>query len=544
MKTYTRRAMLRTTGQALFLGSFAAQRALSAGISREVCRGLVIGEEAGSAVGEQVLAEGGNAVDAAVAACLASCVATPARCGVGGYGGHMTIAQANGKVTCIDFNSEAPAAARPDMYPLEPDGKVSGDINVHGWKAVGVPGTLAGLQLAASKYGTRSFRQLVQPALKIAREGVPISAVFARAIRGALPRFRADPGSARLYLKAGQPLAEGDLLRNPDLAELLAQLAEDNSVESFYRGEIGRKLAEQFAKHGGLVTVEDLAEYHAREVKPLKMTAGKYEIWTAPLTAGGLTVLQALSILCQFSRNELDHDLTGTQIRLEAMRLAWKDRLKDFADPEKVKVSDKYLSKAYIRELSNVGRVAVQEQRPVVMQIPNHEEEGTNNLSAMDWRGNMVAVTITQGGGFGAQVTAEGLGVTLGHGMSRFDPHPRHPNAPGPRKRPLHNMCPSVVTVAGKPLAAIGGAGGVKIPNSLFEVLYQFLLNDKPMQRALESPRLQCTGTLQVSAEKNFPVADLEYLKKIGYRVTPGESARISTVWLDSASGHCAKAMR
>jgi gamma-glutamyltranspeptidase/glutathione hydrolase len=212
-KKFSRREMLRRTGQAAAVGALGFSFHLRAAqlLQSKSPKGAISGEENGAKVGERILAEGGNAIDAAVAAALMSCVATPSRCGVGGYGGHMTIAlKGSKKVASIDFNTMAPAAMRADIYPLDENGRVEGRRNFFGWLAVGVPGTLAGLQLALERYGTRTFRELVQPAIEAAENGVVVTEVFQRAIRSALPRFRDDAGSAKVYLRDGQPPAVGE----------------------------------------------------------------------------------------------------------------------------------------------------------------------------------------------------------------------------------------------------------------------------------------------------------------------------------------------
>ena len=143
----------------------------------------------------------------------------------------------------------------------------------------------------------------------------------------------------------------------------------------------------------------------------------------------------------------------------------------------------------------------MQEKHPLALEVQKHTDEGTNSISSVDRHGNLVAITLTQGGSFGAQVTVEGLGLTLGHGMSRFDPHPGHPNAPGPGKRPLHNMCPSIVLRDDQPVLAVGAAGGVRIPNAIFDVLTSYVLRGAPIELAVAPPRLHCTGTLDVAVE-------------------------------------------
>jgi len=550
---YTRREMLALTGQALAAGALGSRFCLAAEEESptedqaEGRFGAVAGHAMAAKIGREVLTNGGNAVDAAVAAALTACVVTPTRCGIGGYGGHLTLALAGGrKVTSIDFNTMAPAAARQDMYPLDEQGEVKERVNFHGWLAAGVPGILAGLQLALHRYGTRSFRELAQPAIELARNGFTVTEGFARSIRGALARFRNDPGSAKLYLIDGEPPKAGDLHRNPELADLLATLAKRNSVDSFYRGDIAQRVAEAFQKNGGLVTAKDMAAYKAREMKPLQMKWKNCAVHTAPLTAGGLTVLEALSILKALGWDGLHPSPAAAHAWLEALRVAWHDRLRWLGDPEKVKVPvSRLLSSQYARETATKIKAAVNAARP--LDIEGHdvlEEEGTVNISSVDRRGNMVAMTLTHGGTFGAQITVDGLGLTLGHGMSRFRPQPGHPNAPGPGKRPLNNMCPSVVLRDGKPVLALGGAGGLRIPNGIYAVLTHCLERGEPMTEAVAAPRLHCTGTLEVTVERSWPKAEADYLAQIGFAVRNGTVAHISAVSFNPQTGECRGVMR
>jgi gamma-glutamyltranspeptidase/glutathione hydrolase len=202
------------------------------------------------------------------------------------------------------------------------------------------------------------------------------------------------------------------------------------------------------------------------------------------------------------------------------------------------------LSASYAQGLAAKVAAAVKTKRPVEIEVRKHTDEGTNNITSVDAEGNMVAMTLTQGGAFGAQVTADGLGLTLGHGMSRFDPHPEHPNAPAPGKRPLHNMCPSVVLRDGKPLLAIGGAGGVRIPNAIYDVLGQYIMRGASIEEAIAAPRLNCTGTLDVLVEQEWPKDSVTDLTEIGFKVQTGESARVSAVTHDAKSGESRAAMR
>jgi gamma-glutamyltranspeptidase / glutathione hydrolase len=548
---YSRRRMLVRTGQTIAVGaivfpflSFGRADSNPAGKF-----GAVVGNPAGSIgpkIGERILADGGNAVDAAVAAALAACVGSPHLCGVGGYGGHMMLAMAGGKhITCLDFNTVAAAAARPDMYPFDENGEVKGDANRYGWLASGVPGTLAGLQLALDKHGTRSFRELVQPAVELARNGTAMDGVCANTIHNSAARLRADPGSAKLYLTNGDSPKAGDLLRNPDLAEMLSTLAQRNSVDSFYRGDIAQIIAGAFQKHGGLVTLRDLAAYHAREVKPLKWKGNGFEVLTAPLTAGGLTALETLSVLKALKWKDRAASPLKTHALLEALRLAWKDRLELLGDPEMVKVPVKrLLSSDHARELAAQADHAAQAGKALELKVETSNGPGTTNISSVDRQGNVVAVTLTHGGGFGAQVTVEGLGVTLGQGMYKFNPHPANPNAPGPGKRPLHNMCPTVILGQDKTTVAVGGAGGQMIPNALLGFLISYVLQKGSMSQALAVPRIHTTGTLDVNVEADWPPADTEHLTQAGFNVRAAPSAKLSAVSLHAGTGEYGSGLR
>lgn len=540
--------MLKRTSQVAVFGALGArfsfgQETLASVQSHAIA---VTGQRIGEEVGERVLAEGGNAVDAAVAAALAVCVAMPSACGIGGYGGVLTLALAGGKkVVAIDFNSTAPAAARPDMYPLTPDGEVEGRVNFHGWLAAGVPGTLAGLELALKLYGTRPFRDVVQPALKLARDGVEVTGDYAAMLRGAMPRFAADSGSARTYLKNGEPPKRGDTLKNPDLAGLLETLARRDSVDSFYRGDIAKHIAREFKKHGGLVTEEDLAAFQAREVEPLRLTLGDFTVYTSPLTAGGLTTLEALGILQALGWDKLPATPEREHASIEALRWSWRDRLELLGDPEFVDVPvAKLLSADYLQRASAKVRAAVKARKPLDLTVPREKDAGTTNISAVDRHGNMVALTVTQGAPFGARVTVEGLGLTLGHGMSRFVPKPGHPNSIAPRKRPLHNMCPAVVLRRGQPVLALGGSGGLKIPNAIFDVIRRYVWEGQTAAEAVGGPRSHTTGALDLIFRGDWPKADLAYLREVGFNAKRGGSAAVSAVALDAKTGASAMTTR
>lgn len=494
------------------------------------------GTEYPVAVGESVICCG-NAVDTAVTAALSAGVTELAACGIAGYGGHMVIAMADGRVTSIDYNSLAPAAMRHDTFAPDSKGIVP-DSHDHGWLSAGVPGTIAGLQLALEQYGTKTFAEVLKPAIQFAREGFKLPEEAAKYIHGAKDILGQDPGSRGLLFQGGKPLASGILFRNPDLAVVLETLAEAGSVEPFYRGEIGEKIAKAFQDNGGILTADDMAAYEASEVEPVHLNWRGYDIYTAPLTAGGATSLEAINILKALGWENLVNEDEQNHARLEALRIAWDDRLKLFGDLTQADVPmDRLTSHAYAEQMADRVRQAIVARKPQQIATQSREQDGTVHISCVDGEGNMVALTLTHGVNFGARVTVDGLGLILGHGMSRFDPNPQHPNSPGSRKKPLHNMCPTIVTKGGKPVLALGGRGGRRIPNAIFDVLMNFVGQDRTMEESIEAPRMVTQGGMTVECDDKWSIEDKEYLRSVGYEVSDAQSARISAASFDPGTG-------
>jgi gamma-glutamyltranspeptidase/glutathione hydrolase len=484
-------------------------------------KGIVVTQGESAETGVEILKSGGNAVDAAVATALVAGVMNLSKCGIGGYGGHMMIGLPNGKATAIDFNSTAPAAARADMFPMDKSGNIQGNLNKHGWLSAGVPGTLAGLQLALDKYGTFSWKRVLQPAIESARNGFPLPRSYTYWRNPSQPDVPRDPASAKLFSRNGKPLKKGETFRNPDLADMLQQLAEDGSADAFYRGEIAQRIARAFQKNGGIVTADDMASFRAREVTPLNLEWHGHTIATAPLTAGGISILQTIASLRALHWDSLPKNETArTQAWLEALRIAWRDRLNLLGDPEHVDVPiDRLLSDQYAHRAASEIKSAIAGKRPIPITTDGRTAGGTVHVSAVDGDGMMVSVTLTHGEEFGAQVAVDGLGLILGHGMSRFDPVPGRPNSVAPGKRPLHNMCPTIVFRQRRPVLALGGTGGRRIPNAVFQVLLGVVAERRSLQDAVAIPRLHTEGGLDIHAERAWPEADTKYLKSIGYKI-------------------------
>jgi gamma-glutamyltranspeptidase/glutathione hydrolase len=526
---YDRRSFLAITGGTI--AGAAATRALGA-VSPSNSQGIVIGYPAATGAGAEILAAGGNAIDAVVASALAAGVVALPSCGIGGYGGHLIIGTAAGKLSAIDFNSTAPAAARPDMFQVDVKGIVKDKANSEGWLAAGVPGTLAGLQLALNKFGSMKFPQVVQPAIRIARVGFNSPLSFRVWFDPAAASRKLDPASVKLFVPDGKVLNKGDKFRNPQLADMLQQLADSGSVEPFYRGEIARQIARQFKQNGGIVTEDDFANYHALEQTPYQRDYLGCTIATAPLTAGGLTVLQVFAALDALDWQKMpETSPTKFQAMVEALRIAWGDRLRLFGDPKFVDVPvERLLSDKYAKESARKIKKAISEKRPVPVITDGRTAGGTVNLSAADAKGNMAVITLTHGDSFGARVTVDGLGLLLGHGMSRFEPVPGKLNSIAPGKRPLDNMCPSLVLKGGRPVVALGGVGGRRIPNGVFQTLLQFLAERRSLNDSVQAPRIHTEGGLELRVERGIPKADVDHMRQIGYSIAPPIGAFVSAV--------------
>jgi gamma-glutamyltranspeptidase/glutathione hydrolase len=499
-----------------------------------------LGQIQAAEAGNAVLAAGGNAVDAiATAALVAGVVAVPLT-GIAGYGGHLIIAGLpQNKVTCIDFNGIAPASLKADYYKANAKGEVPGDINTYGWKSVGVPGVLAGVQLALDRYGSKKFPDVVEPAIRFAREGFSVSKSLATSIKSAQPRLSRDPGSAKFMFPNGEPLAEGATLKNLDLAQMLEELAKAGNVRPFYQGKIAERIAAAFKANDGLVTAADLAGFKAVEVAPLTLNWNGFSIHTPPPTSGGLTYLQALAALKALNWT----GQSDPRIWIEALRIAWTDRFKYLGDPSQVEVPiAKLLSDEYAKRSAERIREALRSKKAVDGGTDGRPAGGTIHLNAIDKNGMTAAMTLTHGGLFGSQVTLDGLGLVLGHGLSRFDPRPGLANSPGPGKKPLHNMCPTIVVQNQQPILAVGATGGRRIVNAVGNVVLQRVGNRTTLAEAVKAPRVHTEGDLALVLDADYP--EPAELKKLGYTITTASVASLNAIEREVNTGALTSAAR
>lgn len=452
-------------------------------------------------VGVAVLKAGGNAVDAAVATAFALAVTHPSAGNLGG-GGFLLLRQPDGQAAFFDFREMAPAAATRDMY-LDAQGALTRDSRV-GWRAAGVPGTVRGLELAHRKYGSKPWADLLRPAIQLAEKGVELSWAEARSLCAARRLLEEFPESRRIFLKGGACWEPGERLVQPELAAVLKRIARDGARD-FYEGVTARILAEESAKHGGLITLEDLRGYQALEREPLRGSYNGYDILTAPPpSSGGIGLLQMLNMLEGTGYEQAGAGSAAASHYLaEVMRRYYADRAQYLGDPDFVKISVRGLiSKAYAA--ARRAGIRLDRATPSDELGPgapaDYESEDTTHLNAVDERGAAVALTYTINGSYGNGVTVPRLGFLLNNEMDDFAAKPGAPNmfglvqgeanAVGPRKRPLSSMTPTIVTREGKLFMVLGAPGGSRIITGVAQVLLNVAGFGMNVQQAVDQPRL------------------------------------------------------
>jgi gamma-glutamyltranspeptidase/glutathione hydrolase len=486
--------------------------------------GAVVGQPESDSAGVAVLKKGGNAIDAAVtSACLGGILAPWAN-GFGGYGGWMLIHK-DGETHCIDFHTKAPKAAGPKMYTIAGgDGRFGARVkdreNEIGYKAVSVPGTLAGLEMALEKFGTLSLADALAPAIKACDKGFKVTANYAQQIADHEQAIRKFPETAKLLLVGGELPKSGDKVTNAGLGKMLAQVAEKGAKE-FYQGRIADRIVKYVQEGGGILAKEDLAEYEARLVDPVKAKFAGNEIYSAPLCSSGPSLIQ----MCKTAEHaELDlwardsprlsHGL------IEIIRAAWMERYRHFGDPQTMSVPmDMILSDVSVGAAGmDIASHIAEGTRGQALLRPM-SRGGTTHICASDSDRTLVTLTLTHGPAFGSFTTIPRMGLLLNSGMSRFDPGPGLKNSVGPGKSPIVNMAPAIMVADGKPLLAIGGSGGTRIPSSVFQVLARHFLLGEDFEWAMGAPRVHGEGNEWASIEEEFGDMAPDYLSKIGYEL-------------------------
>ena len=468
----------------------------------ETEHGMVVSaQHYASEVGAGILAEGGNAIDAAVAVGYALAVVDPC-CGNIGGGGFMTIHLKDGRDTFINFRETAPAAATAGMY-LDPAGRPVEDLSRSGYLAAGVPGTVMGLEHAAQKYGRLARGVLLEPAINLARDGYVLGQADAEILDG--KRFGKDPVAAKIFLRPGGTRFEpGDRLVQTELAATLEAVAQ-RGPDAFYKGAIPQAVEKASSANGGILTEQDFADYRVTEGPPLTCSYRGYRIVSAPPpSSGGTALCEILDILEGYDLKALGfHSAQSVHLLVEAMRHAYHDRNTYLGDPAFVhNPLERLLSKDYaagIRTEIDAGNAT-----PSAALQPAQEKAETTHYSVVDAEGNAVAVTYTINGSFGAGVIAPGTGFFLNNEMDDFTVKPGMPNLYGlvqgeanaiaPGKRPLSSMAPTLVEKDGRVFLVLGSPGGSRIITAVLETILNIVDYGMAPRQAVEAPRIHHQG--------------------------------------------------
>lgn len=479
--------------------------------------------------GVKVLRQGGNAVDAAVTAALVQGVIDPQMCGIGGFGVALIYEAKTKQVHCLAFHARAGSKATPDMWADKvireaPDGFgffLKGAVNDIGAQSVGTPGTVAGLHELLARYGTWSWKQVLQPAIVIASEGFVVTTELARTWKtrerfperpSLLQRLQFSPEAHRIFLKPnGSPYEAGEILRNPDLARTLERLAK-HGFEEFYHGAIASAIVSELEAHGGHITRSDLENYQVRWNEPLRTTYREFEVFSAPLPAGGLSVLQILKILEGFDLKQIEHNSPKYLFTVaQAFKAAFTDKVCYYGDPEFVDVP---VGMLLSEENNRKWRERI--ERGEVLTVPRvgiNEPHGTTHITVIDSEGNIVALTHTLGSSSG--VIPRGIGFMLNNAMVGFNPLPGHPNSIALGKARISGMSPTIVFKNGEPFLVLGAPGGARIVSGIVQAFLNVIEFGMSPLEAVAAPRFDAQ-VYEIECQARIPSWLLDEVQKWG----------------------------
>lgn len=469
--------------------------------------GMVASQEVvATRVGVEILKEGGNAVDAAIATGFALAVTLPRAGNLGGGGFMMIHMSGNDETTALDYREMAPASASRDMF-LDDEGNPDKQKSRFSGLAIGVPGTVAGFSVAFEKYGSGnlSWPELVAPAIRLAEEGIPVTPSLSAALTAAASRLTKDPTTASIFYKQGSiPYLPGETLKQPDLAKTLELIAEQGP-KGFYEGSVAEKIAAKVQSAGGGMTVEDLAAYKPVWRAPVGGDYRGYQIASMPPpSSGGIHIVQILNMLESYPLREFGPNSADTiHVMAEAMRRAYADRSKFLGDPDFVEIPAIGLtSEDYATELIetiSVERATPSEEIRPGAPIP-YESNETTHFSVVDKDGNAVSNTYTLNFSYGVGLTADGTGVLLNNELDDFSAKPGVPNAYGliggtanaveSGKRPLSSMSPTLIFKDGKFLMATGSPGGSRIITTTLQIILNVVDHQMNIAEATAAPRI------------------------------------------------------
>jgi len=533
----------------------------AAPLELESDRGMVVSSQhLASEVGAAILHQGGNAIDAAVAVGYALAVTHPC-CGNLGGGGFMLIHFADGKNTFINFREKAPLAARADMF-LDAAGKVVGSRSLDGYLAVGIPGTVMGLETARQKYGTLPRAALIAPAVKLAEDGFLLTRGDVDVLADGTKAFRDQPNVAAVFLNHGQPFAPGDRLTQKDLAATLRAVS-SGGIDAFYHGAIPAAVSAASRAHGGLLTPEDFAAYTTTESAPISCSYRGYTIVSAPPpSSGGITLCEMLQVLEGYPLKAMGfHSSGAVHVMTEAMRHAYRDRNTYLGDPAFVdNPTSRLLSAPYAQAI----RAQIQPDRATpstaLQGLEGAEEHATTtHYSVVDRTGNAVSVTYTINDSFGAKVIAGNTGFFLNDEMDDFTAKPGVPNVFGlvqgkanavaPGKRPLSSMTPTLVIKDGQPVFVVGTPGGSRIITTVLEVIVNLIDHGMTLQEAVDAPRIHHQWFPDTVAAEPFALSadTVKALTAMGYKIVPldpwGAGNAVEAIGIAPSNAAAAKAL-
>ncbi len=497
--------------------SFAPHAASIAPVAAE--NGMVVtAQHLATKIGVDVLKNGGNAVDAAVAVGYALAVVYPAAGNLGG-GGFMTVQLADGRKTFLDFREKAPLAATANMY-LDKDGNVIKGASTTGHLAVAVPGSVSGFEMARAKYGTMPRAALIAPAIKHAEEGFVLQQGDVDILRVATNDFRKDAASAAIFLNKGEAYNVGEKLVQPELANTL-RLISEKGEDGFYKGPVAAAIVASSQAGKGIISQADLDQYKTRELKPIECNYRGYGVVSAPPpSSGGVIICEMLNVLEGYPLKDLGfRSAQAVHYQIEAMRHAYVDRNSYLGDPDFVNNPlDRLLDKAYaakIRAVIDPAKAGV--SQAIKPGVAPHEGTNTTHYSIVDKWGNAVAVTYTLNDWFGARVTAATTGVLLNNEMDDFTVKIGVPNIYGlvqgqansiaPGKRPLSSMSPTIVTKDGKPVLVVGTPGGSRIITAVLHSILNMIDYGMNVQEAVDAPRFHQQWLPDLTNVENFALS-------------------------------------
>ncbi|MCG8602766.1 MAG: gamma-glutamyltransferase [Verrucomicrobiales bacterium] len=486
-------------------------------------------EKLASAIGVKVLKDGGNAVDAAVAVAYSLAVTLPKAGNIGGGGFMLVHSAEDGKTYAYDFREMAPAASSRDMY-LDEEGDVDRTRARFSPQSVGVPGTVRGLSVALDKFGTKPLKELIAPAIALARDGIAVSPGLAADLISYEKKLKSSPTIAEVFYKEnGEPYGLGDTLVQADLAWSLEQIAEQGE-SAFYEGMIAEKLVAFMEEEGGLMTAKDLKSYRVAEREPVTSTYNGYEIISMPPpSSGGVHLIQMLNALENTSLKEMGHNSAQSIHHLaEVMKYAYADRSEHLGDPDYTEVPLRWLtSKQYGKEIYERIRPEITTPSSEIKpgKPVEYESEETTHFSVMDKAGNAVSLTYTLNFSFGSLQMAPGTGFLLNNEMDDFSAKPGVPNGLGliggeanaiePGKRPLSSMTPTMVLKDGEPYLVTGSPGGGKIITAVLQTVLNVIEYDMNIAEASSLPRVHHQWMPdELGCESGISIDTLNILKK------------------------------